>query len=162
MLVWHVHPSAILKAGCCWGTACLSALLNATWRQRMIVLFDRHLQVAVKYKNNLGYTPLHLAAKLGHLRVARELLMAGARADLKDQASGSVNDLAALRGTDPCVASCPSCVTLLAGTCPAASKRQACSYVPLPAPSLSDVTSDAPSAARQAAGGPGAARRQQR
>lgn len=42
-------------------------------------------QVAVKYKNNLGYTPLHLAAKLGHLRVARELLMAGARADLKDQ-----------------------------------------------------------------------------
>lgn len=41
--------------------------------------------MAVRYKNNLGYTPLHLAAKLGHLRVARELLMAGARADLKDQ-----------------------------------------------------------------------------
>jgi Ankyrin repeats (many copies) len=43
------------------------------------------LQVAVKYKNNLGYTPLHLAAKLGNLPVCEVLLGAGARADLKDQ-----------------------------------------------------------------------------
>ena len=42
-------------------------------------------QVAVKYKNNLGYTPLHLAAKLGNLPVCEVLLGAGARADLKDQ-----------------------------------------------------------------------------
>jgi ankyrin repeat protein len=41
--------------------------------------------VAVKYKNNLGYTPLHLAAKLGNLPVCEVLLGAGARADLKDQ-----------------------------------------------------------------------------
>lgn len=41
----------------------------------------------MRFKNNLGYTPLHMAAKAGHLRVTRELLMAGARADLKDQVS---------------------------------------------------------------------------
>ena len=46
------------------------------------------LQTAVRFKNNLGYTPLHLGAKLGHLRVVRELLLAGANAALKDQASG--------------------------------------------------------------------------
>lgn len=42
-------------------------------------------QVAVKFKNNIGYTPLHLAAKLGHIRVVEELLAVGANAALKDQ-----------------------------------------------------------------------------
>ena len=43
------------------------------------------VQVAVKFKNNIGYTPLHLAAKLGHIRVVEELLAVGANAALKDQ-----------------------------------------------------------------------------
>lgn len=43
------------------------------------------LQVAVKFKNNVGYTPLHLAAKLGYVRVVEELLAVGANAALKDK-----------------------------------------------------------------------------
>ena len=48
-------------------------------------LLGRGAKIAVKAKNNLGATPLHLAAKLGHIRIARELLAVGARADAKDQ-----------------------------------------------------------------------------
>ena len=48
-------------------------------------LLGRGAKIEVKAKNNLGATPLHLAAKLGHIRIARELLAAGARADAKDQ-----------------------------------------------------------------------------
>lgn len=48
-------------------------------------LLGRGAKIEVKAKNNLGATPLHLAAKLGHIRIARELLAVGARADAKDQ-----------------------------------------------------------------------------
>ncbi len=39
----------------------------------------------MKFKNNVGYTPLHLAAKLGYVRVVEELLAVGANAALKDK-----------------------------------------------------------------------------
>lgn len=50
----------------------------------MAELLGRGAKLAVTAKNNAGATPLHLAAKLGHLRIARELLAVGARADAKD------------------------------------------------------------------------------
>lgn len=50
----------------------------------MAELLGRGAKLAVMAKNNAGATPLHLAAKLGHLRIARELLAVGARADAKD------------------------------------------------------------------------------
>ena len=66
------------------GTASYTGMMNLTGTQQYHGS-ARLLQVAVKYKNNLGYTPLHLAAKLGNLPVCEVLLGAGARADLKDQ-----------------------------------------------------------------------------
>jgi ankyrin repeat protein len=50
-----------------------------------VELLGRGAKVSAKAKNNLGATPLHLAAKLGALRIARELLAVGARPDAKDQ-----------------------------------------------------------------------------
>ena len=54
--------------------------------QTVLELLGRGAKVGVKAKNNLGATPLHLAAKLGATRIARELLAVGARPDAKDQA----------------------------------------------------------------------------
>ncbi len=51
----------------------------------VVELLGRGAKVSAKAKNNLGATPLHLAAKLGALRIARELLAVGARPDAKDQ-----------------------------------------------------------------------------
>ena len=51
----------------------------------MLELLGRGAKVGVKAKNNLGATPLHLAAKLGATRVARQLLAVGARPDAKGQ-----------------------------------------------------------------------------
>ena len=53
--------------------------------QTVLELLGRGAKVGVKAKNNLGATPLHLAARLGATRVARELLAVGARADAKDE-----------------------------------------------------------------------------
>ena len=53
--------------------------------QTVLELLGRGAKVGVKAKNNLGATPLHLAAQLGATRVARELLAVGARPDAKDQ-----------------------------------------------------------------------------
>lgn len=50
-------------------------------------LLGRGAKLTVSAKNNAGATPLHVAAKLGHLRIARDLLAVGARADAKDAVS---------------------------------------------------------------------------
>ena len=53
--------------------------------QTVLELLGRGAKVSAKAKNNLGATPLHLAARLGATRVARELLAVGVRPDAKDQ-----------------------------------------------------------------------------
>lgn len=38
-----------------------------------------------KVKNKVGQTPLHLAAKAGHIEVAKKLVEAGSKADARDK-----------------------------------------------------------------------------